>query len=305
MTDFDSPWKEALTLLFERFLAYYFPTAHRGIDWTRQFESLDKELQQVLRDAESGRRVVDHLVKVWLTDGTEEWLLIHVEVQAQPEADFATRLYACNYRIFDRFQRPVVTFAILADDRENWRPSCYEYEIWGFRVRMAFPTVKLLDIVNSRTDLEIDANPFAVLTLAHVRTQETRNDPEARRAWKFRLIKSLYQRGLSPDAVRTLFRCIDWMMDLPKEAEDMFWDDVTQFEKENQMPFIDVATRKGMEKGIIESILMDWDYKFEGGGNEYREELQEITDLELLRKILRAGKTAGSLEVIRKLWKPQ
>ena len=34
-TDYDSPWKEALDVYFEPFLALLFPEVHRGIDWSR------------------------------------------------------------------------------------------------------------------------------------------------------------------------------------------------------------------------------------------------------------------------------
>jgi hypothetical protein len=47
----------------------------------RGYESLDKEFQQVVREAEVGRRYVDKLVKVWTKAGVERWVLIHVEVQ--------------------------------------------------------------------------------------------------------------------------------------------------------------------------------------------------------------------------------
>jgi hypothetical protein len=63
-TDYDSPWKEALDAYFEAFLALLFPEVHGLIDWTRGCESLDKEFQQVVREAEVGRRFVDKLVKV-------------------------------------------------------------------------------------------------------------------------------------------------------------------------------------------------------------------------------------------------
>jgi 1,2-phenylacetyl-CoA epoxidase catalytic subunit len=46
MSDYDSPWKEALDEFFEPFLELLFPAAHADIDWTRGYESLDKELQQ-------------------------------------------------------------------------------------------------------------------------------------------------------------------------------------------------------------------------------------------------------------------
>ena len=77
------------------------------------------------------------------------------------------------------------------------------------------------------------------------------------------------------------------------------------------MPFIDIATRKGMErgmergmeKGLVESILIDWELKFGETGDSYKHELETIHDLDLLRKIFRAGKTAASLDELRKLWK--
>ena len=56
MSDFDSPWKEILDSYFELFLAFFFPHAHRDIDWSRGYEILDTELQQLVREAEVGER---------------------------------------------------------------------------------------------------------------------------------------------------------------------------------------------------------------------------------------------------------
>jgi hypothetical protein len=47
MVDFDSPWKEALDGYLESFIALFFPEMHAEIDWTRGYETLDKELQQI------------------------------------------------------------------------------------------------------------------------------------------------------------------------------------------------------------------------------------------------------------------
>ncbi len=63
--DLDSPWKEALEHFLESFLALCFPEVHAGIDWTRGYESLDKELQKITRDAAAGKRLADKLFKVW------------------------------------------------------------------------------------------------------------------------------------------------------------------------------------------------------------------------------------------------
>jgi hypothetical protein len=121
--DYDSPWKEALDRYFEVFLALLFPHIHRLIDWSRGYESLDKEFQQVVREAEVGRRYVDKLVKVWTLDGVECWVLIHVEIQTTREAEFPRRMYVYNYRVFDRYNRAVASLAVLADDDPDWRPG--------------------------------------------------------------------------------------------------------------------------------------------------------------------------------------
>ena len=51
-TDYDSPWKEILEIYFEEFIAFFFPVAHSEIDWRKGHEFLDKELQQIVREAE-------------------------------------------------------------------------------------------------------------------------------------------------------------------------------------------------------------------------------------------------------------
>jgi hypothetical protein len=123
MADFDSPWKEALDVYFRAFLAFFHPRIHDDIDWSRGFESLDKELQQIAPRSAHGRRFVDKLVKVWRKNGRAVWVLIHVEVQTQKQQGFARRMYQYNIRIFDHYNRTVVSLAVLADDDAKWKPT--------------------------------------------------------------------------------------------------------------------------------------------------------------------------------------
>jgi len=62
-TDFDSPWKDILEQYLPDCLAFFFPQAHAAIDWERGYSFLDKELQQIVREAEIGRQVADKLCK--------------------------------------------------------------------------------------------------------------------------------------------------------------------------------------------------------------------------------------------------
>lgn len=75
--DYDTPWKDALSRYFPEFIAFYFPQAHAEIDWGRPHVFLDKELEQVVRDAELGRRLVDKLVRVATRAGPWQWVLVH------------------------------------------------------------------------------------------------------------------------------------------------------------------------------------------------------------------------------------
>jgi hypothetical protein len=181
VSDFDSPWKVALARWFPAFLAFFFPDIQADIDWERGYEMLDKELQQVVREAKLRRRHVDSLVKVWRRNGTEAWVLIHVEVQSQVEEDFPERMFVYNYRLFDRYNRMAVSLAVLADERSGWRPNRFHSELWRCSTGIEFPVVKLLDYGARIEALERNPNPFATVVRAHLMRQQTRAAPEVRR----------------------------------------------------------------------------------------------------------------------------
>ena len=124
-SDFDNPWKEAISLYFRPFMKFFFPQIEEEIDWERGYEFLDQEFQQVVREAETGKAYTDKLVKVWRKNGTEIWVLVHVEVQSQAQEEFPERMYIYNYRIYDRYRKPVVSLAILADESAAWRRQIY------------------------------------------------------------------------------------------------------------------------------------------------------------------------------------
>jgi len=236
-------------------MLFFFPDAHRAIDWSRGYEALDKELQQIMHEAELGIRLADKLFKVWLEDGKETWILIHVEVQSQRDEMLAERMYIYNYRIYDLHRRRVVSLAVLGDDDSAWRPHEFGYSLFGCTVGIEFPAVKLLDYAARAAELEADDNPFAAVVLGHLKTMETRQDPETRRVWKFRLIKSLYERGLEGEKIRQLLRALDWMMDLPPELAKELTHDLAEFEKERKMPYVTSFERFAKAEGKAEDLL--------------------------------------------------
>jgi hypothetical protein len=196
--EYDSPWKEVLERFFPEFMAFFFPQAHAAIDWSQGYTFLDKELQKVVCDADTGRRRVDKLVSVTPLDSNDDaWVLTHIEVQGDPETDFAERMYIYNYRLFDRYRKRVASLAILSDSSPNWRPNRFEYALFGCRISLDFPVIKLLDYESSWAELEASANPFAVVIMAHLQTLRTRQKVYERYAAKLSVAKLLYQRNYS------------------------------------------------------------------------------------------------------------
>ncbi len=132
-TEYDSQWKEAWRIYFHSFMRLCFPKVERAINWSRPPEFLDKELRKIVRGAESGKKFLDLLIKVWLRNGLEEWIRLHVEIQHRPDPHFEVRLYRYNYRAIDVYGRPVITLAVLADTDPNWRPTHYEMALPGLQ----------------------------------------------------------------------------------------------------------------------------------------------------------------------------
>jgi hypothetical protein len=225
---------------------------HAGIDWSRPHTFLDTELQRVVRDAEIGVRRADRLVRVWLPGGEETWLLIHIEVQSQEEQGFAQRMFTYYYRIFDNYEREVVSLTVLADERATWRPGVYRSGRWGCSVAFQYPVAKLTDWRDRHAELEANDNPFATVVLAHLAAQEMRGDADSRERAKLHLIRRLYGRGYSRERVLSLLRFIDWLLALPPELERRVRQTIAAIEEERQMPYVTSYERMAREEGRLE-----------------------------------------------------
>ncbi|MFN6519493.1 MAG: DUF4351 domain-containing protein [Nostoc sp. CreGUA01] len=238
-----------LSAYFPQAMQFFFPETAALINWQRPHEFLDKEFQQIAREAEVGRRYADKLVKVWQTQGEEIWLLIHVEIQATSEDNFSERMFSYNLRIFDKFGKPAISLAILCDADPRWRPNQYSYNYPDTKLNFEFGIAKLLDYQNRWQELEASNNPFAIVVMAHLQTQQTTKKLGQRKALKFSLIRRLYQLGLPETDIRNLYRFIDWVMILPKALEAEFWQEFKQFEQEQTMSYITTGERIGYERG--------------------------------------------------------
>jgi len=300
-TDYDSPWKDILDAYFPAFMELFFPDANKEIDWSRGYEILDKEFQQIVRDADLGRRLADKLMKVYLWDGSELFVLVHTEVQGQYDAEFTERMFTYHYRIFDRYQHPVVSLAVLGDENKQWRPCTYKYSRWGCILSFEFPVVKLTDYREKWSVLEDNDNPFATVVMAHLKNQDTRKDYDDRRYWKMQLMRRMYERGFARQTILDIFNFIDWVMNLPEEIEQAFEKEIEAFEKEKNMPYVTQIERRGEKRGekrgesrLLRRLLEN---RFGDIPEQYRERLEQA-DSETLLKWSERILTAETIEEV-------
>jgi len=249
-SDYDGAWKEALRSFFQEILQCYFPAVAATIDWQRPAEWYDKELSQILGQPGQRNRRVDILVKVWLRDGTAQWILLHLEVQSNYEEGFAERLSLYNSGFFWIFKQRVVTLAVLADLREGWRPDEDVFQLADFESRTRFPVCKLIDRL--RGDWQGDHSLPVQLARAQIAALRTAGDPEGRYQAKWQLVRNLYELGYNAEQVREIFRLIDWMMHLRVDLEERFKHELDELEESLQMPYVTSVERIAKSEGLSE-----------------------------------------------------
>jgi len=249
---FDEPWKRIIEALFPDFVAMFLPEAHAEIDWSVPAKFLDKELARIARGARGGRRTADKLAEVRLMSGEEAWVLVHVEVQAQRDESFARRMFRYHLRIFDHFDREPVSLAILADPGAAWRPDSYGYGRWGTRMLLEFPVVKLADWSDRVEELAAGDNPFGIAVAAHLAALATTRRPDTRLTQRLVLYRAMRRKGLSQAKAGALVTFMDWILDLPEDLDDRFWNEVKVEEELEPMRYMTRMEERAEERGMQE-----------------------------------------------------
>lgn len=248
--DYDTPWKDALQRYFPEFMSFYFPEAYSQIDWSVPWDFLDQELAQVSRDAELGRRRVDKLVRVTQRGGDDQWVLIHVDVQESYDRTFAERIFIYNYCIYDRYRRPAASLAVLPDGSLSWKPNRFRTALFGCEMGIQFPIVKLCEFAPLLDQLLRNMNAFALVTVAHLLTQQTRKHPVKRFAAKWTLARLLYERKWKRQRIIDLFSVLDWMMAIPPQLQDELLINIGELERRMKMPYMNPFEKRGRAQGL-------------------------------------------------------
>ncbi len=251
--DMDGGWKQLIDDELEEFFRFFFPQVHAAIDFRSGCQSRDKELAKIMVGADAGDCEADKLFEVQWRDGGQELVLIHVEVQAQGEQDFAQRMYVYNTRIWQRYGRPAVSLALLVDADPHFRPDQFVREKGGCRLTFTFPVVKLLSY-KSDAELEADPSPLAVASLVQLGQLRAGSDMGRRLAIKLALARALYVRGYDRERLLKLFRFLDYVLTLPEAMSRQFDREVEEIEEALSMPYVTSIERRARQEGLREGI---------------------------------------------------
>ena len=284
----DILWKGVLEDFFEDFLRYFFSEVISEIDFNREFEFLDKELEQLFPDSVASQRFVDKLVKIYLRNGQEKWILCHVEVQGYEDFAFSHRMFTYYYRIIDKYNKPVTALAIFTDHRFSFHPKFYKSEFWGTSILYNYRTYKVLE-KSKKEFAENPQNPFSII-LETVWIELQKGKDVNRLELKLKMAKTLFERGYPKWKIERLFNFISYYINLEKVQEKRIFDNNIQplIKKSEPMGIMEAIEqelkRQGKEQGYAEGRAEGLEEGLEQGleqGLEHpavRHELQQLRD---------------------------
>lgn len=245
--------------VFDDFLRFLFPGADKVFNLQRRFEFLDKELGEMYPEPEkkSDTKFVDKLVKVYQRDGSEEWVLVHVEVQGQHDRLFAKRMFKYYCRIFDRFDRPMTAIAIFSGRDGKKQPDRYERSYMGSVLTYQYNVLSVLDYDDSEL-IESD-NPFAMVVLAAKKAMlQGKGLDEKLLEQKLLIAKLLYGKGFKKRKIHAILSFLHNYVRFEKpETNRIFEREIDKFSgKTNTMNIFEqvaeIRAEEAFEKGRME-----------------------------------------------------
>ncbi|QQD12687.1 hypothetical protein [Sphingobacterium sp. UDSM-2020] len=163
---------------FPDFLRFMYPDADATFDLGRGLTFMDKELLEIFpyRERKKGKRVADLLVKVYLKDGSEKWILVNTEIEGGHDSDFSHRIFQYFYRLLDRYRVPVETIAVFTGGRSQ--PCTDEYHFAVFRTSLRFQYLSYQIFDHDESELLDMDNIFAYIVLACQKALDEDKIPE-------------------------------------------------------------------------------------------------------------------------------
>ncbi len=316
---YDELWKNIIEKLFPQFLSYFMPELYADVDLSQGYEFLDKELQKIKLKGKKGKKFTDKLAKVCLKDGSEKWLLIHVEVQGKHEEDFGQRMFRYFYRLYDKHDVGITALAILTYKTDQQYD--FNYNVYGSTHTYRYNTACIANYTEE--ELQNSQNPFALICLAVQYYNLYRDDEEQKFNMKRQLIKMLRKRAYTKEEIIELLEFIDDSLHITDTMKNKIFDEeaMNVLEEDEPMAYVSGFRQRAMKEGELKGKLegklegelegelkgelkgIQWilEIKFGSVPSEVQHKIQAISDLSRLESLKDGIMRATDYEQVRKL----
>jgi hypothetical protein len=224
--DFDSNWKFLIIKYFYQFVDFFLPELYADLDTSRPPVFLDNELQTIWRSMKTGLKMTDKLVRVYLKNGEEQLLLVHIEIQARFETLFSKRMFTISYRVLDKYDVHPVALAVFVDTPVPSQYNIYEHKLYETETSYKYKAYKVIDQIETEL-LKRDDNIFSLAVLANLRTIQTKAKEGEKKemalfdrfVFKKHLYNLLNERNFEPEVYFDVLNFINYLMILPEQLE--------------------------------------------------------------------------------------
>ena len=245
----DSLWKDIVQRFFYPMLQRAIPALYNDADREKEPQFLDKELRKIAYALPGGAHVADFLVEVPLKNGSNEWVLLHAEVQAKGGDSLPFRMFHYKSLIFARYKRESVALALLTDKRPKNEPESYKSSLYNTVTTYAYNRLAVPEL--DEAELLQTNNPFDLALCAACRALKSKKDERQKHRYLKELLGLLGDRGWNHDDKHRLLLFIEQIINL--RDRELVLDIVKyeeELEREGKIMYVSLAEKVSLEKGF-------------------------------------------------------
>ena len=261
--NFDGIWKEFIRNFWPIILRDFIPDLYEAADIERGAEFLDKEMHEISQEADGeseavSKWYVDNLLKIYLKDGREEWVLLHIEVQGKGGEIISLRMFRYSCMIFLKYGKHPAAMAILTAKRpkKEGDPSIYRADVFGTKTEYSYHTVKAYEYDDD--ELLASDSPVKLFIYAVKVAAKYRRSDRKKLEYMLKVMRVLKSKDWSDRDCRMFMRFLEFlMMNSRKEYRMQFIENEIEFlegKKVRLMTFEEQITERATAKGLADGI---------------------------------------------------
>ncbi|MFN8575240.1 MAG: hypothetical protein U0354_00135 [Candidatus Sericytochromatia bacterium] len=282
----DEKWKSLISKYLKDFLSFFMPDLYKEVDFDKGYEFLDGELNKIKIDSKSKNKRSDRLVKLFLKNGSEQYLLVHIEIQGYFEEDFSKCMFKYFYRVADLHNSYNITaISVYTEDKEDFKPNTFTHNLFGTELTYKFNIYKVLE--QKEKALKESNNIFAFVVLSVLYSLKAKNNQKTKLGFKVELTKLLINKKYSEEDILELFEFINLFLNFKNEKYDnLFYEELDKMpktkEKESLSSYDKFLLKKRNHEIVINMLKIGLDIKVISQATDLT-----VTEIEELKKNLK------------------